>query len=78
MYDRDDYFEPEDRQIDPELLDAIIADKRAKGQFRGGDIDYELAEGKQQLVNFRLLEGNNVIKVSGNGTIVITYRQGAL
>lgn len=43
MYDRDDYFEPKGEQIDPELLDAIIADKRAKGQFVGGDLDYELA-----------------------------------
>lgn len=41
-------------------------------------VDYELAEGKQQLTNFILVEGNNTIKVSGNGTLVITYRQGAL
>lgn len=41
-------------------------------------VDYELAEGKQQLVNFILVEGNNAIKISGNGTLVITYRQGAL
>ena len=41
-------------------------------------VDYELAEGKQQLVNFILVEGNNTIKISGNGTLVITYRQGAL
>lgn len=41
-------------------------------------VDYELAEGKQQLVNFILVEGNNAIKISGNGTITITYRQGAL
>lgn len=41
-------------------------------------VDYELAEGKQQLTNFILVEGNNTIKVSGNGTITITYRQGAL
>lgn len=41
-------------------------------------VTYELAEGKQQLVNFILVEGNNAIKISGNGTIIITYRQGAL
>ena len=41
-------------------------------------VTYELAEGKQQLVNFILVEGNNAIKISGNGTLVITYRQGAL
>ena len=41
-------------------------------------VNYELAEGKQQLSNFRLVEGNNVVKVSGNGTLTITYRQGEL
>ena len=41
-------------------------------------VNYKLAEGKQQLSNFRLVEGNNVVKVSGNGTLTITYRQGAL
>ena len=41
-------------------------------------VDYELAEGKQQLSNFILVEGNNAIKISGNGTLTITYRQGAL
>ena len=41
-------------------------------------VDYELAEGKQQLVKFILVEGNNTIKISGNGTITITYRQGVL
>ena len=39
---------------------------------------YKLSSGTQQLINFRLIEGNNIIKVSGNGTLVITYRQGAL
>ena len=42
------------------------------------DVEYELSEGQQQLVNFRLIEGNNTIKISGNGTVVISYRQGAL
>ena len=41
-------------------------------------VNYKLAEGKQQLSNFRLVEGNNVVKVSGNGTLIITYRQGEL
>lgn len=41
-------------------------------------VDYNLAEGKQQLINFRLVECNNVVKVSGNGTLTINYRQGAL
>ena len=41
-------------------------------------VQYKLAEGKQQLSNFRLVEGNNVVKVSGNGTLTITYRQGEL
>lgn len=39
---------------------------------------YKLLEGKQQLTNFILVEGNNTIKVSGDGTLVITYRQGEL
>ena len=41
-------------------------------------VNYKLAEGKQQLSNFKLVEGNNVVKVSGNGTLTITYRQGEL
>ena len=41
-------------------------------------VQYELAVGEQQLINFRLVEGNNTIKVSGNGTLTISYRQGAL
>ena len=43
-----------------------------------GDDEYDLAEGKQQLINFSLVEGDNVVKIKGNGTVVITYRQGAL
>ena len=42
------------------------------------DVEYSLAEGKQQLINFMLVEGDNVVKLKGNGTVVITYRQGAL
>ena len=41
-------------------------------------VNYKLAEGKHQLSNFRLVEGDNVIKVIGNGTLTITYRQGEL
>ena len=41
-------------------------------------VDYDLSEGKHQLINFKLHEGNNAVKVRGNGTLVITYRQGAL
>ena len=40
--------------------------------------EYPLEEGSQQLINFKLLEGNNTIQVSGNGKIVITYREGSL
>ena len=43
-----------------------------------GDSEYDLVEGKQQLINFMLVEGDNIVKISGNGTVVITYRQGAL
>ena len=42
------------------------------------NVAYELSEGEQQLTNFKLVEGNNTIKITGNGTVVITYRQGAL
>lgn len=42
------------------------------------NVAYELSEGQQQLTNFKLVEGNNTIKITGNGTVVITYRQGAL
>ena len=41
-------------------------------------VSYQLSEGKQQLSNFRLVEGNNIVKVSGDGTLKITYRQGEL
>lgn len=42
------------------------------------DVEYTLKEGKQQLIDFKLVEGINTIQVSGNGTLVITYRQGEL
>ena len=43
-----------------------------------GSKEYTLSQGQQQLTNFILVEGNNTIKISGNGTVVITYRQGVL
>ena len=42
------------------------------------DVEYELGVGKQQLLNFSLFEGENVVKVKGTGTIKITYRMGCL
>lgn len=42
------------------------------------DVEYDLIEGQQQLINFMLVEGDNIVKISGNGTVRITYRQGAL
>lgn len=39
---------------------------------------YKLSSGAQQLSEFQLVEGNNTAKVSGSGTLTITYRQGAL
>ena len=42
------------------------------------DVEYDLVEGQQQLINFMLVEGDNIVKISGNGTVRITYRQGAL
>lgn len=44
--------------------------------FKG--VEYDLVEGEQQLIDFVLIEGDNIIKISGNGTVIITYRQGAL
>ena len=43
-----------------------------------GDVEYDLGEGEQQLISFVLIEGDNIVKISGNGTVIITYRQGAL
>lgn len=43
-----------------------------------GDVEYDLVEGEQQLISFVLIEGDNIVKISGNGTVIITYRQGAL
>ena len=40
-------------------------------------VDYNLAEGKQRLINFKLIEGNNTLKVRGNGTLTKSYRQRA-
>ena len=42
------------------------------------DVEYDLIEGQQQLINFMLIEGDNIVKISANGTVRITYRQGAL
>lgn len=42
------------------------------------DVEYDLDEGQQQLINFMLVEGDNIVKISGNGTVKITYRRGAL
>lgn len=42
------------------------------------DVEYELSEGKQQLINFLLFEGHNLVKVKGTGTIKISYRMGCL
>lgn len=46
--------------------------------LKSDDFTYELSEGTQQIINFKLVEGNNNVEVSGNGTINIKYRQGAL
>ena len=39
---------------------------------------YQLAEGKQQILNFTLNEGDNLVTFNGNGTVKITYRKGCL
>ena len=37
-----------------------------------------LKDGEHQLVDFSLKEGDNVIKLNGNGTVTISYRRGML
>ena len=39
---------------------------------------YELSDGVYKLLTFYLTEGDNVINLSGNGSIKFTYRMGAL
>ena len=39
---------------------------------------YKLSEGKQQIINFILTEGNNLVKFKGKGKVKITYRRGEL
>ena len=41
-------------------------------------VEYELQEGEQQLLNFTLHEGDNVVKFNGTGTVKISYRMGCL
>lgn len=39
---------------------------------------YEMSDGVYKLLNFYLVEGDNLISVRGNGSIKFTYRMGAL
>lgn len=39
---------------------------------------YKLKEGEQQLIAFTLKEGDNVFKLSGKGTLNISYKRGLL
>ena len=39
---------------------------------------YELTDGVYKISNFYLTEGDNIINLSGNGSIKFTYRMGAL
>lgn len=41
-------------------------------------ITHTLKEGEQQLVDFSLKEGDNVVKLNGNGSVNISYRRGML
>lgn len=41
-------------------------------------VEYPLTSEVTQLINFVLVEGDNLIKVKGNGTLTIKYRQGCL
>ena len=42
------------------------------------DTVYELSDGVYKLLTFYLIEGDNVVKLNGNGSIKFTYRMGAL
>lgn len=39
---------------------------------------YQLSEGTQQVIDFILNEGDNIVKFNGVGTIKVSYRMGAL
>lgn len=42
------------------------------------DTNYELSDGVYKLLTFYLVEGDNVVKLKGNGSVKFTYRMGAL
>lgn len=42
------------------------------------DRNYELSDGVYKLLTFYLVEGDNVVKLNGNGSVKFTYRMGAL
>lgn len=42
------------------------------------DTAYELSDGVYKLLTFYLVEGDNVVKLNGNGSVKFTYRMGAL
>lgn len=42
------------------------------------DTVYEMSDGIYKLLTFYLVEGDNVIQLSGNGSVKFTYRMGAL
>lgn len=55
---------------------VIDVSNNAQVVFNGNT--YTLTQGKQQVVDIQLVEGDNLISVSGTGTIQFTYRRGAL
>ena len=55
---------------------VIAVSNNAQVVFNGNT--YTLSQGKQQVVDIQLVEGDNLISVSGTGTIQFTYRRGAL
>lgn len=40
--------------------------------------EYQLSEGEQQILNFTLKEGDNLVTFSGTGAVKINYRKGRL
>lgn len=46
--------------------------------MKWNDSNYELSDGVYKLLTFYLVEGDNTLKLSGNGSVKFTYRMGAL
>lgn len=55
---------------------TIECDSNIKISFEG--MNYELEKGRHKILAIRLKEGYNRLTVSGNGMVMVTYREGAI